>query len=364
VLFDAIENELIGQEKKNANTVADQTYANNAKAITREYLYGSNATATLVKRFVSDYLLFGTQPPEWAVGAVDRFKRLPPANPARGNDVVQNSVTSTAMLMPSHDFEIQRVYYINLDSEKKRRVNMEKWLSKANVPFERIKAQVLSVSDSLRDTRCGDPSCPQTGCTQQEPHRCRGIRGLIASNVHIMDTKNISGLTLVLEDDFKLNIKALSAAIQRVPKDWDVIRFNCKGSNHLPQSFDVARRSECPKYLPLIFKTQHVRPVPDCNKEPCAFCGGTHATLWRGKESVAKLRAVWSATPYQGIDCALTTDRLQSYCVQGVEGAFDKQTVDKSSIPKQNQAWSEKTGIWRPFQKWVGKARFLENGTM
>jgi hypothetical protein len=248
---------------------------------------------------------------------------------------------------------IQRIFYINLPSEVKRRKFMENWLSKTKIPYERVAATLLPLSSLPRDKQCGGARCSATaaGCPQEEPHRCRGIRGLIASNIKIIDTKNISGLTLVLEDDYRVNMMAISAAIQHVPLDWEIIRFNCKHTNRVPRSFDIVRRSGCPKFIPLIFKTQHVRHISNCTAEPCTFCGGTHATLWRNEKSAMKLRTLWSVKPARGIDCALTTDALQSYCVQGDDlGSFDKQTEKKSSIPK--HLVSKHDSLW--FKRIIG----------
>jgi hypothetical protein len=307
-------------------------YAISAHAQTawREALRDPLLSTALVEHYKEDYLLFGAKLPAWVVGV--QLKQ--PSSDAgliiaTASKPISVAVSERTTLGTSQDTAIQRIYFINLESAVKRRQFMEKWLSGTNVAYERIEAQELAVSDLLVDKRCGLSVCPTIGCPLQDPQRSCAVRGLIASNIKIMDTKNTSGLTLVLEDDYKIKIRLLSDAIKLVPQDWDVIRFNCKGlRRHLPPSFNVTLRSGL-----RIFKTQCGRTRTSADKQ-CTYCGGSHATLWRGGDSVKKLRALWSRMPAIGIDCALTTDTLQSYCVNGEFGSFDKQLQKISSIPK------------------------------
>ena len=102
--------------------------------------------------------------------------------------------------------KIDRVYYINLATSVRRRIEMERWLTKSNTSYVRVEA----VSPPLRhspDLRCET--------SRQESHRCRGIIGLRDSNFYIMDHLNTSGLTLVLEDDIELNISRLPGSSSR-----------------------------------------------------------------------------------------------------------------------------------------------------
>ena len=146
----------------------------------------------------------------------------------------------------------------------------------------------------------------------------------------------------MLEDDYQIDLKALPAAIQRVPRDWDVIRFNCWGP--VPASFMYVQgeRNETAVLAwyvvrPGIFRTSHSN-VGRCkgkSAKSCGwFCGGTHAVVWR-ESSLAKLRAVWGQRPADGVDCRLTTEKLVSYCVNGVvEGSFLEGHLNSSMIPK------------------------------
>merc|ERR1711971_710905 len=52
-----------------------------------------------------------------------------------------------------------------------------------------------------------------------------------------------------------------------------------------------------------------------CDKD-WKYCGGTHAVIWRS-DRLHKLRDLWMRDPVSDIDCMLTTNKLNSYCVQG-----------------------------------------------
>lgn len=196
--------------------------------------------------------------------------------------------------------KIDRVYYINLATSVRRRIEMERWLTKSNTSYVRVEA----VSPPLRhspDLRCET--------SRQESHRCRGIIGLRDSNFYIMDHLNTSGLTLVLEDDIELNISRLPELVRRVPDDWDVIRFYCK-------RYSNASR--------VVFRTRFSK------RHLYRHCSGTHAVLWR-EGRISKLRRVWNHHPMIGIDCLLSTDELVAYCVQDIDVRFKHY---RSSIPK------------------------------
>ena len=204
------------------------------------------------------------------------------------------------------EVQVSRIYYINLDSIPHRREFMESWLSKQPVPFMRVPG----VQPELSEPKCISG--------KQNEKRCRGIAGLVRSNLFIMDHLNVSGHTLVLEDDHWIDTQAVGQAIGGVPGDWDVIRFDCRDKPRT--TFKIVQSQEVPGSAiphPLIFRTRHDHPC-DPAKEPdgrCWYCSGTHAVLYR-EGSVSKLRALWSAEPYDDIDCKLVTKEVNSYCVQ------------------------------------------------
>jgi hypothetical protein len=61
------------------------------------------------------------------------------------------------------------------------------------------------------------------------PNHCRGVIGLRMSNLYIMDYAETSGITMVLEDDVKVNMSLVLDAVRAVPRDWDIIRLDCWG---------------------------------------------------------------------------------------------------------------------------------------
>lgn len=189
--------------------------------------------------------------------------------PVRRNDVIT---------------KIDRIYYINIEERQDRAEFMEWWLSWQDTPYARIPAVRGATS----------------GCVEHlsNPKHCRGVIGVRMSNLYIMDEMETEGITMVLEDDVRVNTSLVLEAVRAVPHDWDIIRLDCWGS--IPWNF--------PYVTPNIFKT-----VPRYWHND--YCGGTHATIWRS-DSIEKLRKLWSVQPYDDIDCILTTSKLNSYCVQ------------------------------------------------
>jgi hypothetical protein len=185
---------------------------------------------------------------------------------------------------------------------------MESWLKpfseEYSIPYHRISA------------KSWDDSCNNILGGEEAMLRCRGEMGLRNSNLHIMDTYNTTGYTLVLEDDFKIfNYTRLLDGVKKVPDDWDVIRLDCKNGKHgdklgFPQ-FEFGYQT---------------------NKK--GYCGGTHATLWRS-DRLHILRKIWEYPRkiYLGIDCLLSDDNIKSYCVQVKTGRLFKHDLS-SDIPK------------------------------
>ena len=85
------------------------------------------------------------------------------------------------------DAGIQRIYYINLDKNKERRKLMEEQLnnqtnlswSGSPLPFKRIAAVV------------GDEAPSICAPGLRDPGRCRGVQGILKSNLQIMQYENI-----------------------------------------------------------------------------------------------------------------------------------------------------------------------------
>lgn len=111
--------------------------------------------------------------------------------------------------------QIDRIYYINVDERRDRAEFMEWWLSWQDTPYARIPAVPAA----------------STGCVKRlsRPNHCRGVIGLRMSNLYIMDYAETSGITMVLEDDVKVNMSLVLDAVRAVPRDWDIIRLDCWG---------------------------------------------------------------------------------------------------------------------------------------
>jgi hypothetical protein len=216
---------------------------------------------------------------------------------------------------------IERIYFINLKKNTQRRRRMEDWLKQQPIPYQRIEALVGS----------DDDTCP----SRMSPARCRGIAGLAKTNLEIIRNRDVSGLTLVFEDDYYVEKKelryALQASLMLVPDDWDIIRFDCKGP--VRSSFPVLVNTS----RVVVFRAAHVNPCRDPRKEQgCNFCGSTHAMLWRNS-SLPKISALWSKQPYDDIDCRLVTKEINGYCVNmnlGMNHPPEGEVSDITNIPK------------------------------
>jgi hypothetical protein len=243
---------------------------------------------------------------------------------------------------PPPAITIDRIYYTNLDSNPKRKEFMEDWLrtNQTVAPFQRISGQVGTSSDV-----CGGKKLAASTA------RCKGVAGLSKSMVSIIDNFDTSGMTLVLEDDFRIwDLDGLVSTLNRlpIPQDWDVLRFDCWGdrlSNFVPRRHTFGGPGHITNWtaegyrVTGIFETKCTNATPTGNVH--SFCGGTHAMLWRGGESVRKLRALWGQVPYLDIDCRLTRpfdDELdiKSYCINQPHriGAPHHPEHERTNIPK------------------------------
>ena len=240
--------------------------------------------------------------------------------------------------------EVQRIYYINLAKNAGRREQMEAWLGNQSIPFQRVNATI----------GVDDPEACVEG--KQAVARCRGLSGVAMSNLDIIRNHNTSGLTLIFEDDFIVR-KPLNSLVQKtlalVPADWDIIRWDCWGK--IPSTFvkffdkkpthQVVRAAQGPSKLNVVvktpvrvFRTAHHGPCNNTVNSTCEFYGGAYAMLWRGS-SVQKLEKVWSQRPFEDIDGRLTTDQLNSYCVnfRGGIGKMSYPEGERTDIPKLEQ---------------------------
>ena len=68
------------------------------------------------------------------------------------------------------------------------------------------------------------------------PNRCKGIAGLAQSVASIVTHHNVSGVTMVVEDDFKvLDWDRVMASMALVPDNWELIRWDCYG--YVPSTY-------------------------------------------------------------------------------------------------------------------------------
>jgi hypothetical protein len=216
---------------------------------------------------------------------------------------------------PVNATNIDRIYYINLEKNKLRRNFTEGWLSKQDIPWERVNASIGI-----------DGTCLDIKSTS--PQRCIGLSGLAMTQIDIIDNYNTTGVTMVVEDDFKvLHMDKIIEALRLVPPDWDILRFDCYGE--VPLTF--------PWLNEYTFRTTDAQTSHPCStyttEDHCWFCGGTHVMLWQG-HAVQKLRRAWSQQPFDDIDCVLFTQhlRIKSYCAMLGVGEFHRLKGEETDI--------------------------------
>jgi hypothetical protein len=215
---------------------------------------------------------------------------------------------------------ISHAYYINAAHSTSRRSFSENWLSKdpmiKNI-YRRVNAVIPHLAPHAPDTRCARG--------HRHPLRCRGTVGAILSNLHIINDLNTSGNTLVLEDDFSMNVSEAMEAMKNVPPDWQIVRFNCKRRSgmDIPSSFQKMGN---------VFRTADFGTCRSTHTCPW-FCGGAYSMLWR-EGSTTLLKQLWSKQPYRPHDCRLTTHKIVSYCVDGITEHWCKRSTCVTLIPK------------------------------
>ena len=236
------------------------------------------------------------------------------------------ATTPSSIPVPcTESVSIDRLYYINLPHHQKRRQFMESWLGNASInnlqiPYQRVEA--------LRGH-------PNSTCvpSKSHPDRCRGIAGLLRTELHIFDTLNTTGHTLVVEDDHVVsNMSALMESIQQVPDDWQMIRWNCWHAWKIQKYTRVNDFVYAPNRD--VFCENH--RYREDSLEEC-YCGGTGAYLIRDT-TIPTLRQLWTREPLDDIDCRLTVSPsvLTSYCVN-IDGLVELMEFDGSEetgIPK------------------------------
>ena len=210
---------------------------------------------------------------------------------SENNQLYQNNKQKS----PEPPSKISQVYYINLDTRKDRNNFMKKMVlpmfDDKQIPYKRISGRR---GIGITNETCVSGKTP--------PKRCSALVGVIRSNLHILNHERITNYTLILEDDWLISsLRDLDRAINSVPKDWDLIRFDCNGK--IPQSFGPIDENN-------VFRVMHV------TNATYYFCGGGYAMLIRPR-SIEKLKKIWSTKPYQDLDCALTDfgNTIKSYCV-------------------------------------------------
>ncbi|KAL7575272.1 hypothetical protein ACA910_001797 [Epithemia clementina (nom. ined.)] len=244
---------------------------------------------------------------------------------------------------------IQRIYYINLDKNIKRKKFMERNLRKVQPKVPILRFPAVTGTRNHKACASGTAKTATTTTTLVQHSQddnssysssrwCQGLSGLSRSFIKLMDTQNMTGISIVLEDDFALapNLTFIQQAIWQVPGDWDIIRF--WGERYemalTPSAFHKIAPE--PKFtaapstllleeehhveiyrteLPKAFIKSSSSRSNDNNRINPRVCSGTYAMVWR-ESSLTKLHRAWSRRPYNAVDCRLATEPdLQSYLI-------------------------------------------------
>jgi hypothetical protein len=241
--------------------------------------------------------------------------------------------------------KVNHIHYVNMDTNPQRREFMEGWLRQQSIPYSRHQGQpgepnICTKQRNLNDRQCiGISGLARTmiGLLKEKEEDSRmGTKNIDNSTVTMTTTTTTEGqqlqqhqqeeqevLTLVLEDDISItpaNMTRLLKSISMVPKDWDIIRWDCHGE--IPRSFpwinDYVFRASY-QYLQQHHNNNNndTYTCQESRGHPCWFCGGTHTMLWR-ESSIPKLQTAWDQRPYHDIDCRLVKANIDlvGYCVQ------------------------------------------------
>ena len=100
----------------------------------------------------------------------------------------------------------------------------------------------------------------------------------------------------------------------------------------------------------MVFKTNQVKGQNrQSNNAHEIYCGGIHAMVWK-EGSVKKIREVLGRKPHDDPSCKLTTNDINSYCIQA--GIVQHKYEFESEIPQFDIETSvECKGHWSLFSK-------------
>ena len=231
-------------------------------------------------------------------------------------------------------FQLDKIFYINLDSSNKRRTYMENQLKKLPVPYERFSAirpleHEVFEEDGIYYEYL-ERFRPKSWIKFPECHRrLRGALGCYLSHLEVYKLAREQGLKrfIILEDDVKFNMTSLNIVAKEFHqsvkgKNWDVLRSvwsNRKYNNKFLNTYRPAVKFDREHRY-----SKHV-------KDGLVFYGGSHLTLVNGN----RLDKIIDYLEDQNIfdfDGMLGTRKLNVY----IKSMSIRYGMHGSTIPKNN----------------------------
>ena len=274
---------------------------------------------------------------------------------------------------------IGKIIYHNKPKDKLRKQYMESWLDDQSVPHQRNE---LQVPDMSKKTKSGNDG--SSLCKKKVKDHCQSVMGKSKSLMRTLQgikkeqgtglVKNAPlpppsgtgkyGTTLLLDDNISPvdgGLDRMEAALQLVPDDWEIIRFDCWGisdfnfewvnkyvldvSEYKKEEHCMWKDNTCGSDLKKRCEEKLAGDGWCAASNKGVFSGGSHALLVRDTtthlRSIDKLVNTWRTQPYDFVDKVIGgRGWLRSYCVN--IGALQQVILDG----EKNSTLTENVGFW------------------
>eukprot|EP00667_Euglena_gracilis_P020192 EG_transcript_21816 len=217
-------------------------------------------------------------------------------------------------------------YYINMNRSAARRRHMLRQFAALGIVARRWPGVVVPpTAEEVQRGLRGEPGLPRarqrmTAAEYAGTLGCRRSHQTLLRHLAHRDPPHPGHWHMVFEDDLTLPrnlFVQLLPFLQRVPDDWDVIRFDCDRDELEradPTFYDIV--------APDVYRV-HRGNWTSCAEtgQQCWLCGGTHTVVFRQRAVAAALQAFADQADRIHVDCILSRvgkphGPLGSYCVQ------------------------------------------------
>lgn len=188
-------------------------------------------------------------------------------------------------------FRPDLIAYINLDSRPDRRAHMERQLSAASAPVERIAATRLETAPESHGLAMAPGLEGHRGAASiWLSHRAALERALARPG---------DGAFLLLEDDvvFDPGVWTRDPGLGALPEDWDIALVTPRFRARRPGLRDWLARRTGMAGVAFARPQRRMRPEPAARYLPDYFVTGAHFTIFRDRGAVARVLAALDAAP-------------------------------------------------------------------